>query len=208
MARGQAGGVGRRGWRRTRGRAPGPHMVHCPTVRLPLGALLIWRTMCGYRRAYALPLAGRRRRRAVGVRPRTVGPARPQDLLPSLRAAARLDPRKAPRVRRGVSERARHPHRGGGVRRAAHGGTALDGQRLRLGRERAWTGGQQSSQVHISAPATCREVPTDSQLPPWQVGNGERAGVHTPSMVARPAELRFSVLRRLAVGPSSVAAWT
>ena len=25
----------------------GPHMVHCRTVHLPLGALLIWRTMCG-----------------------------------------------------------------------------------------------------------------------------------------------------------------
>ena len=27
--------------------APGPHMVHCHTVHLPLGALLIWCTMCG-----------------------------------------------------------------------------------------------------------------------------------------------------------------
>ena len=26
-----------------------PHMAHCHTVHLPLGALLIPRTMCGYR---------------------------------------------------------------------------------------------------------------------------------------------------------------
>ena len=43
VGRGEDGGAGRLGAEQT------PHMVHSHAVRLPLGALLSWCTMCGDR---------------------------------------------------------------------------------------------------------------------------------------------------------------
>jgi len=41
-----------------------------------------------------------------------------------------------------------------------------------------------------------------------QLGNGSGQGTHTPTLVKSPPELRFSVLKGLACGPTSTAVWS